>query len=126
MVSAMAGKLAIMHDARSMKTVLSLFPLLLQLAVTGAFASGSERWHEERELEQREIQELVASGRILPLEQILARVMQKAPGRLLEVEFEREEDGLVYEIEFLSEDGQILELKVDAETGELMDREQEK
>lgn len=70
--------------------------------------------------------QLVQEGTILPLEQIIERAKLHHPGRILEVEFEQEHNGYVYEIELVDEKGQVWELEYDAETGELIEKEQEK
>jgi len=70
--------------------------------------------------------QLVQEGTILPLEQIIELTKLQHPGRILEVEFEQEHDRYVYEIELVDEKGQVWELEYDAETGELIEKEQEK
>ena len=72
--------------------------------------------------------ELVRSGAILPLEQILARVRQTRAGTLIELKLhhEREHDGYVYEVMLLGTDGQLWEIELDAVTGEVVEQEIEK
>ena len=70
--------------------------------------------------------QLVQEGTILPLEQIIERTRLQHPGRILEVEFEQENNRYVYEIELVDEKGQVWELEYDAETGELIEKEREK
>ncbi len=72
-----------------------------------------------------EARQLVREGKILSLEQIIDRIDEFRPGQILEVEVEREHDGVVYEIELLDADGNVWELKVDAASGEILEREQE-
>jgi len=68
---------------------------------------------------------LFEAGSILPLAQILKQVAIDYPGRILEVEFEREHGQYVYEIELVDEDGLVWELEYDAENGKLIERERE-
>ena len=68
---------------------------------------------------------LSAAGEILPLETILERAQQYQPGRVLEVEFEKQHEQYFYEIEILNTQGIVWELKLDARTGQLLEREQE-
>ena len=63
---------------------------------------------------------LVKSGKILPLEQILGNLEDDTRGKILEVEFEREGDRYIYEIEMLDDSGIVHELEIDAESGELL------
>jgi len=75
--------------------------------------------------DHREARRLMESGSILPLETILDRVQAQRPGRILEVDLEREGGGYVYEIELLDESGQVWELELDAVTGETLEQELE-
>ena len=68
---------------------------------------------------------LVKSGKILSLEQILGTLDQDNRGRILEVEFEREDGRYIYEIEILYGSGIVRELEIDAKSGELLTIERE-
>ena len=72
-----------------------------------------------------EARRLMATGSILPLESILDRVQAQRPGRILEVELEREDGGYIYEIELLDESGQVWELELDAVAGETLEQKLE-
>ena len=67
-----------------------------------------------------EAKRLYDSGEILSLEVILKNVRQKFPGKVLEVELEKEDGQIVYEIEILNDNGVITEIYVDAKTGKLL------
>lgn len=64
-----------------------------------------------------EARRLLDSGEILPLEVILGNVRQIFPGKVLEVELEKEDRNIVYEIEVLGGNGVIKEIYIDAKTG---------
>lgn len=72
-----------------------------------------------------EAKALVEVGTILPLEQILKQVATDHPGRILEVEFEKERGQYLYEIELVDELGLVWELEFDAQSGQLIEKEQE-
>ena len=57
------------------------------------------------------------AGEILPLRTILERVAVEHPGRVLEVELEREDGRWVYEIKLLRAGGSLIRLEVDARDG---------
>lgn len=61
-----------------------------------------------------------ARGEVLPLVQILNRVERDFGGRVIEVELERDDGQLRYELELLLPDGRVIELEFDARTGELV------
>ena len=67
-----------------------------------------------------EARRLLDSGEILPLEVILKNVRQSFPGKVLEVELEKEDQQIVYEIEILGNDGVINEIYINAKTGKLL------
>lgn len=64
-----------------------------------------------------EARRLLDSGEILSLEVILENVRQTFPGKILEVELEKEDQQIVYEMEILGDDGVIKEIYIDAKTG---------
>ena len=64
--------------------------------------------------------QLHESGKILPLELILKHVRQTYPGRVLEVELEKEDGRIIYEVEILAENGIVKEVYIDAETGKIL------
>ena len=67
-----------------------------------------------------EARRLLDSGEILSLEVILKNVRQIFPGKVLEVELEKEDEQIVYEIEILGSNGVIKEIYIDAKTGKLL------
>ncbi len=67
-----------------------------------------------------EAKRLLDSGDILSLEVILKNVRQIFPGKVLEVELEKEDGQIVYEIEILDGNGVIKEIYIDAKTGKLL------
>jgi len=64
-----------------------------------------------------EARHLLDSGEILPLEVILKNVRQILPGKILEVELEKEDQKILYEIEILRGDGVVEKVYIDAKTG---------
>ena len=91
--------------------------LLLMLLVPLLSLAGSD--HERARA-------LHEAGDILSLEQILERVRERHPGRLLEVELEQEDESLIYEVELLDGEGRVWELELDAVSVEVLKEKQEK
>jgi uncharacterized membrane protein YkoI len=73
----------------------------------------------------KEARRLTESGAILPLEDIMQSIQEEQPGRILEVEFERDDGRYLYEIEILDAKGAVWEFKLDAKSGEILKRELE-
>ena len=67
-----------------------------------------------------EARQLIETGKILPLESILERIREHHPGKVLEVELEKEHGKVIYEIEILDKNGTVTEIYIDAQTGEIL------
>lgn len=95
---------------------LALVLTLLMLLPT--LAAGGRDDHERA-------RRLLERGEILPLTAILEQARQAQPGRVLEVELDRDDGVWVYELEVLDERGRLWELRFDARDGRLLERERE-
>jgi len=69
--------------------------------------------------------QLMETGEILPLEDILKNARNIYSGNIIEVELETEDGQLIYELEILDKKGKVWELKFDAYTGKLIKTEKE-
>lgn len=88
-------------------------PLAAALAPAGAADNAPSADHDRARAAR-------ARGEVLPLARILAIVERDFSGRVIEVELEREDGELRYEIELLLADGRLIELEFDAASGELV------
>jgi uncharacterized membrane protein YkoI len=78
-----------------------------------------------KDLSADEARALQQAGEILPLEDILAIAQRHRPGKLIDVELERKKKRYRYELELLDAHGQVWELKLDGQSGELIELERE-
>ncbi len=85
--------------------------LLVLTSAAPAPACAAEPGHEEA-LRLRQ------TGQILPLQEVVSRVLSQSPGRILEVELEREGGDYVYEVEILEAGGTLRRLWLDARTAQ--------
>jgi len=99
-----------------MKNGIKLILLSLSLVMSASLYADDD--HEQA-------RRLVESGEILSLQEILERVRQIAPGKVLEVELEKKKNKMIYEIELLNPDGIVLELKFNAKSGQHLSTEKE-
>lgn len=90
---------------------------LVAALVFGAAVAGDD------EAEQDRVRDLVESGEILALDEVVDSATARFPGRLIEVELEHERGRLVYELDLLTDEGEYIEVLVDAKTGEVLGRE---
>lgn len=69
-------------------------------------------------------QQALQSGKIRPLEDIIATVRKEVPGDIIEIEFETEDGRYIYEMEIIQPSGQIIEIEIDATTKVILGREE--
>ena len=90
--------------------VAALASLAAAFTVPAAFA----------DLDDTEARQLRANGKALAEERVAELALQKRPGRVVELELEREHGRLVYEVEVHDEAGKEWKLSLDAATGEVL------
>jgi len=83
-------------------------------AAPGALASEGD--HERA-------RQAVKRGEVLPLDVMVDRLSRIAPGKLIDVEFERDDGRWVYEFTVLQADGVIREIEMDARTARVLEIE---
>jgi uncharacterized membrane protein YkoI len=89
--------------------------LMAALAIT-AFSSGQGHADGKKNLNQDQVHELVKSGEIRPLDDVLAAAAKVVPGQVIKVEVERKRGRLIYELKIISDRGRVHEVYVDAAT----------
>lgn len=100
-----------MPAVRARRRILpALLACVLAAAATPCGAS------DDHELARRALER----GEVLPLRDVLDQVERDYRGRVLKIEFEREDGRFVYEIRLLQDDGRLVKLEVDATTGEVL------
>lgn len=96
--------------------------LITVIALLGLGLGGCEREHSAPP-PPRPAARSVASPDLLPLPQVLAAAARVAPGEVVRVELEGEDERRVYEVEILAANGRLIEVKIDARTGAVLKRE---
>lgn len=97
-----------------------LLPALMGLLLWTALGLAPVAAREDHE----EAREAVQSGQIRPLRTILESLERSHPGRVLEVELERHREQWMYEVKLLQPDGRVVKLRLDARTGDVLQRRQ--
>lgn len=90
--------------------------LLLTLFAAPALADRDDHDRARRALE---------AGEILPLSDIIAAATAVRPGRVIEVDLERDDGRWVYELELVSPQGRLYEMEIDAASGTVLEVEHE-
>ena len=65
------------------------------------------------------------AGEILPLSEILKTAEAARPGRVIEVELERDDGRWTYELELVTSEGHLYEMELDAATATVLELERE-
>jgi len=102
-----------------------LIGCLLLAAAGPAFADGDADEDDDARPDQEVVWDARKRGEILPLEVILATVLQRYPGELLKLELDDDEGYLIYEMDVLTRRGIVLEMEIDARTGRILDIEED-
>jgi len=95
---------------------MKILVLILLCLATPAWADGGEQDRARRALE---------AGEILPLSKILQAAEAERPGRVIEIELERDDGRWIYELELVSRDGRLYEMEIDAATARILEIERE-
>ncbi|KRW95296.1 PepSY domain-containing protein [Paracoccus sp. MKU1] len=67
----------------------------------------------------------VEQGKILPLAEVLAKLHETQPGRVIEVDLDEEDGMTLYEVELVTEDGRLIEVEIDAASGRILTLDEE-
>lgn len=100
-----------------------LFSLFAALACLVPVAGGAALAQPADPAETRRLREAVQRGELASLDTILADAQRRVPGRVVDVEFDLDDDE--YEIEILDANGRVWELEYRASTGEFKTLEQD-
>ena len=67
----------------------------------------------------------VKDGTVIPFKTLMQRYEKRLNGRLLDLEVERENGRIIYELEIMRSDSVVYEIKIDAQSGEWLEEEVE-
>jgi uncharacterized membrane protein YkoI len=90
--------------------------LILSLIAAPALADRDDHDRARRALE---------AGEILPLSDILDAATEMRPGRVIEIDLERDDGQWVYELELVTPQGRLYEMEIDAASGVVLEVERE-
>ena len=108
------------HGPQAGQRRLGVVRLILWAAVLAGVAG--PLWASDDDDDHERARAALQAGQVLPLKQVLERLAQTHPGEVLEVELEQDHGRWRYEIKLLQAGGQLRKLKVDARSGELLQR----
>ncbi|WP_449043408.1 PepSY domain-containing protein [Paracoccus versutus] len=94
-----------------------LLALLVLLSLLPPFLAAGQ---DIAEPDFEQAREAVERGRILPLAEVLARLHESQPGRVIEVDLDEEDGMMIYEVELATPDGRLIEVEIDAASGRIL------
>jgi uncharacterized membrane protein YkoI len=95
--------------------MLSTALLAVLISLVGIMTAAAREDDDRRDAVRRAVQ----SGDVLPLAQILPRVLGKVAGDVTGIEVERTQGRWHYEFRIIGRDGRVLEVHVDARNGDI-------
>ena len=99
---------------QSRRTLTGLFIwIMVAMLGTGVSYAADNADHERA-------RQAVEAGDVLPLRTILDRVERDYPGKVMEVELDREKGEWIYEIKLLRKGGALMKLKIQARDGTIL------
>jgi uncharacterized membrane protein YkoI len=101
---------------------LTVFVLLLLLAA-GTLVVAGAAYADEKEKKGKA--EMAAAAKVT-IEEAIKTASDKVAGKVIEAELEHKHNKLVWEVEVLTAENKVMEVHIDADTGAVIDVEEEK
>ena len=95
----------------------------LFLALVAGMTSFSTLYADDRDDLSDQVLLWVKEGKVIPFTLLMQRYEKRLDGRLLDLEVERENDRIIYELEIMRSDSVVYEIKIDAQNGEWLEEE---
>lgn len=106
-----------------MKQQLPSLCALALLLVTGTLAVGGTAYGDEKEKNGKA--EMAASAKVT-IDQAVKIASEKVAGKVIEAELEKKHNKLVWEVEVVTGENKVMEVHIDAESGVVIDVEEDK
>ncbi len=94
---------------------------LMLAAIVPATALGRDQNDKD---EHRHLRDALLSGKLLPLNRIMAIAQARAPGEIVKIELDDDDDDyrgrIIYEVKTLSRTGRVMKVEIDAATGHVL------
>lgn len=100
----------------------TVFALTLLLAA-GTLAVAGAAYADEKEKKGKA--EMAAAAKVT-IDQAINTASDKVAGKVIEAELERKHNKLVWEVEILTTENKVMEVHIDADSGDVIDVEEEK
>ncbi|NOT21247.1 MAG: PepSY domain-containing protein [Nitrospiraceae bacterium] len=102
---------------------------MLVLAVGAVLLLNGPAWSDQKDKgqkdEAKETVEMAATAKVT-IDQAIKTASEKVAGKVVEAELEKKHDKLVWEVEVVTAENKVMEVHIDAESGAVIDVEEEK
>ena len=102
---------------------------MLALAIGVVLVLNGPAWSDQKgkgkKDEVKETVEMAATAKVT-IDQAIKTASEKVAGKVVEAELEMKQDKLVWEVEVVTADNKVMEVHIDAESGAVIDVEEEK
>jgi uncharacterized membrane protein YkoI len=102
---------------------------MMAVAVCSILVLNGPAWSDQKDKgkndESKETVEMAAKAKVT-IDQAIKTASEKVPGKVVEAELEKKHDTLVWEVEVVTAENKVMEVHIDAESGAVIDVEDEK
>jgi len=102
---------------------------MMAVAIGAMLVLNSPAWSDQKgkgkKDESKETVEMAAKAKVT-IDEAIKIASEKVPGKVVEAELEKKHDTLVWEVEVVTAENEVLEVHIDAESGAVIDGEDEK
>jgi uncharacterized membrane protein YkoI len=102
---------------------------MLAVAIGAMLVLNGPAWSDQKgkgkKDEAKETVEMAAAAKVT-IDQAIKTASEKVAGKVVEAELEKKHDTLVWEVEVVTAENKVMEVHIDAESGAVIDVEEEK
>jgi uncharacterized membrane protein YkoI len=102
---------------------------MMAVAIGAMLVLNSPAWSDQKgkgkKDESKETVEMAAKAKVT-IDEAIKIASEKVPGKVVEAELEKKHDTLVWEVEVVTAENKVMEVHIDAESGVVIDVEDEK
>ena len=102
---------------------------MMAVAVGAMLVLNGHAWSDQKgkgkKDESKETIEMAAVAKVT-IDQAIKAALEKVAGKVVEAELEKKHDTLVWEVEVVTAENKVMEVHIDAESGAVIDVEEEK
>lgn len=108
-----------------MKLLLGMMAVAIGVMLVLNGPAWSDQKGKGKKDESKETVEMAAAAKVT-IDQAIKTATEKIPGKVVEAELEKKHGMLVWEVEVVTAENKVMEVHIDAESGAVMDVEEEK